>query len=168
MLRAVKASEVKSGVNYKVRRTSAGTFLEIAPSGGGGTSGGTDIACVQIQSVGQDHYSVKLWDLDTEAVTGDAFNVAKPTKLRGTITAETINAVAITYDYTGFTTSYMQREADDGTNSEKQVIVPYILTNDLLWVANVGVTGVVVSSVDVAWLDLNIDARAWARKYDQS
>lgn len=31
---AAKASQLKPGVNYKVRRTSAGTFLDISPGGG--------------------------------------------------------------------------------------------------------------------------------------
>lgn len=166
LMRACKASELKSGVGYRVKRTAQGTTLELGAGAPGTTAQNVTVKWCQIIEILQDHYVVQEWDGD--AVFGDEFNVAKPTKLRGSITTETIDGDAITYDYTGYTTDYIQRLAEFDGAEEKQVVVPHWLAEDLIWALEVTETGVQVSSVEVTWLDLNIDARAWARKFDQS
>ncbi len=95
-----------------------------------------------------------------DEINGDASNVNiyKPTKLRGSVASESIAGDTVTYS--GYTTDKMERTATNSSNSEKQVIIPYVLTGDVLH-----------AQYDVRedkWNDLNVNARAWARKFDQS
>lgn len=50
---------------------------------------------------------------------------------------------------------------------ETQVIVPSYTVDDEIWAVHgiVDQTGVRINDEDVGWLDLNTDARAWAKKF---
>ena len=85
-------------------------------------------------------------------------NIYKPYKLRGSITSETIAGDTVSYGTYG--TDKFSRTATIGGNSEKQVIIPYFLTGDSIF-AEYDILG-------AKWQDLNVDGRAWARKWDQS
>lgn len=114
--------------------------------------------CV-IESIQQDHYVVKEVNA-SNATIGDSFNVAKPTDLRYS-TGETIDGTAITYGSWTATTR-LERTASITGYSEQQVIVPRIVVGKHIYAALVGSTGVASAPY---WVDLNVDGRAWCKKW---
>lgn len=95
--------------------------------------------------------------------SGNQLKIAKPYLLRQTpFDGNTLDG--LTYSYTDGT----ERNVDDGTDNENQIIVPSytIKTNGVIYAAKgiSGGTGVTVDDEDLTWLDINVDARAWARK----
>lgn len=133
-----------------------------------GRSGTADVmvkmAKIQSSGIQQDHVVVKEWNGSSEV--GSAFNVAKPFKLRYAA-SESIDGVTVTYSSYASTT-YVTRTASYSGVTEKQVIVPRLQIGDIILIAQVSHTGVTVSSTELTWIDLNVDARAWCRKNDQS
>lgn len=113
------------------------------------------IRIAQIQSTGNNHLSVRFVD-DTGSPTGAIFDVAKPSKLRHTASNYS--------DVSSITTMGAQsiRVTYTGGAQEVWVVTPNYRTLDLIHIAEVGYTGVTVSGEDLTWIDLNIDARAWA------
>ena len=95
----------------------------------------------------------------TTITTDDAIiNVAKPWELRQTYLHNTTNN-GITYDYTDGT----ERNADDGSDDEDQVIVPaYDIHTDVIINCFQVYTGVIIDDNPVMWEDLNTAGRAWA------
>lgn len=158
LLLACRASEVKAGPGYRVKRASGGTTLEI--DFGGGSTNSVSVKWCKIQSIQDDYVTVLEWD--GSATTGSSFYVAKPTKLRYNGGAsETIDGITVTYSSWAATTRVTRVASISGAAAEDQVIVPRLQVNDLIWAIQVTETGVTVSGADVTWLDLNIDARAW-------
>lgn len=98
----------------------------------------------------------------TAVVGGATVNVAKPYKLRNSITSATIDGNAWTYAYT----NTVERTATSGSYSEYQRISPRVLANDLIFAANIGATATGVTSV--LWQDLNVNGCAWSPNVDQS
>jgi hypothetical protein len=105
---------------------------------------------------GQTNDDYLICDEASSAATN--VNIYKPYKLRGSITTESISGDTV--NYSAYGTDKMSRTATIGSESEKQVIIPYILTGDSIF-AEYDVIG-------DKWVDLNIDGRAWARMWDQS
>lgn len=93
------------------------------------------------------------------------FKVAKPYKLRHSITSASIDGDSISYTYAGDALSKQERTATVDATSELQIVVPRYLVGDTIYYASSVVTGVEVSGSDVGKLDINADARAWAKKY---
>ena len=85
--------------------------------------------------------------------------IAKPYLLRRSITSR----ASITYTYA----SAAERTATSGATTETQVIVPSYVADDVIYAAMpiTGDTDVLVSGQPVDWIDLNLDARAWAKKF---
>jgi hypothetical protein len=103
-------------------------------------------------------------EIDSAGVIGDNAWIAKPYLLRYTpFHEQTRNGIEYTYS------SYTQRTADDGEDTETQVVVPSYVSGDLIYAVRgvVGGTTVTLSGTPpppVEWLDLNVDSRAWAKK----
>lgn len=87
--------------------------------------------------------------------------VAKPYKLRWAVTGATIDSVAITYGSWDLTTQRRTATAP-GPVTERQVITPRYLGGDPIHYVRT-TTGVTDAGVDLMRLDLNVDARAWAK-----
>lgn len=87
-------------------------------------------------------------------------NIAKPYLLRRTpFDDSSRNGISYTY------TSDITRTADDGSETENQVIVPSYVAGDLIFVSNVlPNTAVTVAGTELKLLDLNSDGRAWAEE----
>ena len=65
LLRYVRSCEIKSGVTYRVRRTTTGTILEIEP--GGGASGATiDVAVCDPDTGATKYYRIVGRDVTDE------------------------------------------------------------------------------------------------------
>lgn len=127
---------------------------------GGTASVVPEIRRFRVVSVETDYLYCNTWDGVTQ---GDvAVKVVLPYLLRRTpFDGYTRNGITYTY------TSDTEREADDGSDTETQVIVPsYVVDDEIYAVRNVtGTSGVRDSdNVPVDWLDLNVDGRAWAKQ----
>lgn len=100
--------------------------------------------------------------------SGDlVYNVAKPYLLRRTpFDGETRKSITYTYS------SNYQRTADDGVDTESQIIVPSYTAGDIIY-AVMGIAGSTsvwqdTSSAEpgrnkIFWVDLNVDGRCWAK-----
>jgi hypothetical protein len=124
-----------------------------------GRSVASPIVQARLVSVGNDTLQVVTWDGTTEGA--DEITVAKPFLLRRTpFDGETWNGVDYTY------TSATERSGDDGTNTEDQVVIPPYVADDVVYIVRVfgGTDTVDGASAPVAWLDLNVDGRAWAKQ----
>ena len=120
----------------------------------------------RVQSVENDYLVCRPYHAANESLGDTDVNVAKPYELRRTpFHAQTIaypGAQSITYTYA----SQREREADDGTDTETQVMIPdYWDDDEILAVRNIaGGTGVTVSEVALVWEDLNTAGRMWAKE----
>jgi len=116
------------------------------------------------KSMEDDYLVCRTWDGENEG--DEDINISKPTKLRFSITSETIDSDAVSYS--SYDTSTQTRNADDGSTSEDQVIVPRYLVNDVIYAIRCQ-TFVDDPDADpdsdpmpqLNLIDMNIDARAW-------
>lgn len=120
----------------------------------GRSGGGVEIKCFEVLG---SQTANDYWVCDESPSGLTNTNVYKPIKLRY-ITSETLAGDSVSYSSYG--TDKMSRTATVGSDTEKQVIIPYVLTGDLIYAF--------YDETESRWQDLNIDARAWARKWDQS
>lgn len=126
--------------------------------------GGGGNRAFQISSQQSDYYTGYLWN-GTGFDTGNSVNVAKPPRLRCSVTS--LNGVTYQYD----TVSWTARTASwyvGGTQvNQSEIVSPVYVAGDILTVSAVDYTGVTVSGTPVKYIDLNIDSRRWLRKYYQ-
>jgi len=108
----------------------------------------------RLKSVQGDYITCRTWDGTTEG--GSDVYLAKPMKLRNSITAATISGASVTYSYTNTVT----RVATISSTDETQVVVPRYLTDDLVFGMTCNATGVSGKNI----LDINADGRAWAKQ----
>jgi len=135
------------------------TDIVVSPGNGSGS-----INLYEFASMQGDYITCHPW-------SGNAFNnnasvlVAKPYKLRYSTSNANIDNTIIAY--TDYDTTHQTRNATADNLSEIQIIVPRYLVGDLIYASKVNHTN--VSNVDASsmLLDLNDDARAWARKFSQ-
>ena len=118
----------------------------------------------RVKSVQDDHLVCREWDGTVEGA-GDV-KVAKPFLLRKT-PFDTLTRNGITFAYTSST----ERTAteDSSGDIQNQIIVSSYQVDDLIYViGNVagGVDTQDENSVDLTRLDLNVDGRAWSRKFE--
>ncbi len=102
---------------------------------------------------------------DSSGFTAGSVYVAKPWELRRTpFDGESRNGISYTYS------SNVAREADDGVDTENQVIVPsYVVGDEIVALRGLdGGTGVTITingiETPVTLIDLNLGARAWAKE----
>lgn len=159
---AVHARTLQEGLGYKIRRSPSGVTLQILPGGGRAAQPASPIQRYLITLRRGDYYHARTWDGDTAG--SETIYIAKPAKLRQSINAELIGGNLITYTYNSDTS----RTATFSTFFENQIVIPWYLTGDQIFaIKPIGGTGVVTAAPDtvgqtIEWLDLNIDARAWA------
>ena len=122
----------------------------------------------RIVSEDGDYLTCNEWDGETQGSV--EFIVAKNYLCRRTPfdgSSRTVRGEEISYTYSSDT----EREADDGTNTEDQLVVPAYTADDEIFAMKpiAGGTGASykVGGVDTAieWLDLNADSRAWAKEF---
>ena len=90
------------------------------------------------------------WLTVADALTGERFQALKPPRLRPSETSRD----GVSYTYAGPQT----RTADDGTDTETQIVIPsYLIGDELIVLPYYAPEGAV-------WIDGNVDARAWARE----
>jgi len=140
----------------RVEKAAAGFVIRLDPAaiGGGGTPGTAVVSKFTFQSSQSDYITCH------DGVGADVY-IAKPAKLRGSVTSETIDGTTISYGT--FSGDYTERTASAaGYTDEVQAIVPRFLVNDVIYAATVdGGTGVGSAPT---YVDLNVDGRAWAKK----
>ena len=125
------------------------------------SSGGVTLHRLRVKNFSDfpDSLLCVTWDGETEGA--DEFHVAKPFGLRRTpFHGQTVDG--ITYTFSGM----IRRTASkSGIPSETQVIIPGYFVDGELYAASglAGASGVDVAGVGVTdFMDVNIDARAWA------
>ena len=171
---ATQSALINSVVNGKYSRGPGGTQLICSPiqstyPGSTTTSNSGSVERFRILTGGVlgDYLLCETWNGTTGG--GVTINIAKPPKLRHSVVTEALAGTTWNYTYSsesGYNDG--KRTASDGTNSEKQVVIPLFLIGDEIYATKpTRKTGVTVSSVELEYLDLNVDARAWARKYVQ-
>jgi len=114
---------------------------------------GAKVTRFRYKSMSGDYLVCRTWDGTTEGDTD--VKVAKPYLLR-----ESTTRTGYTYNYTGDQARTSTKTSDGST--EDQVIVPAYVEDDEIWATKAD-TGVTVGGVDVTYIDLNLDARAWAK-----
>lgn len=158
-----RASELKSSTDILVNRTSHGTSLTLANQPSSTTATTNTITQFKVVSDGGDYIMASPWNGST---TGSAVKVAKPAKLRTSITAETINGVSTTYTYTaslsGSVTQSYYRTAAFSSLLEYQQVIPFYLPNDIIYAAPFSTSSPTTLS-SVTFIDLNADGRAWSQ-----
>lgn len=158
----LRAQRIAPGVGYKVRETSDGTFLDIQTGGGGSSS--AQISEFKLNTVEGDYLNCfaragTTWSTVT-------VSIAKPHKLRNSITLAVLDGITVTYSYYEGTVKRMARH---DSAAEIQIVLPRYLSEDIILAAKIDATGVTGhGSTQCEYLDINEGARAWARKYIQS
>lgn len=160
LLRAVVASRITSVVGGRLISGANGTQLVLAPGrGGGSTTTSGDVVFAKLTAIGHDRYftaqKITASDWDTDGVD---ISVEKQWKQWKGISSETIDGVVISYTWV----DENNRTADDGTNSESQVLIPQYNVGDLIFIAKVSNSA---SIIDGTYVDLT--PRQWARRYIQ-
>lgn len=121
---------------------------------GAGGGGGGGLRRMRVKAIQNDYLTCVPWDGTTE---GESVNVAKRWDHQRTpFDGNTINSIEYTY------TSAVERTADDGSQTETQVIVPEWFVNAEILVDSVDSTGVEVDEVELTLVD--VTHRAWARQ----
>ncbi len=126
-------------------------------SGSGGA--GASVSTYRFKSMNSDTLVCHSWDFATEG--SDNILIAKPPKLRFSIASEVIDGDTVTYS--AYDTGAQTRHATDGGTSEDQVIVPRYLVDDVIYVISANTDLLDGDGNPITLLDLNIDARAWAK-----
>lgn len=136
-------------------RGSKSTSVWTQVSGGGGAER------FRVKSVQGDYVTCRTWDGTTEG--GTDIKIAKPPKLRHSVTSESIEGVTISYSYsTRSNNNDGQRTASASGASQTEIIMPVYITNDVIFATKpLRGTGVSVSGTPLEYLDLNVDGRAW-------
>lgn len=160
--------QLTSVVGGRFSQGANGTQLFVAPGGG---SGGKGLALNYCTFVSMGSALITVRPSDGNVDGSDDFQIAKPYKLRFTITSQTIDSVQIDYTYntTGNYCYINQRRTATvhaDTPTEDQVIIPRYLVGDPIYYVTGVTTGVLNgSSVDYGKLDINVDGRAWGKVY---
>lgn len=116
------------------------------------------VAMYKLKSIQGDYLTCRTWDGTNEGAT-DVY-IAKPSKLRTSLAGEVIDGVNVTYAYDA---NFVIRAASAaGYFSEIHYVTPRYNINNLIYAITV-TTAVLRAGVEVGKLDLNVDARAWAR-----
>lgn len=151
LLRAVRRRTPLEGFGYKLRQTENGFTQEILARGGGGGES-SPIRMAFLASVTFDEMT--CIDPDSPATS---IRIAKPYKLRQHA-SQVIDSTTLTYTYV----SGVERNAfQAGLFLENQIILPRYQVGDPIFYAQIEED--IITDVDK--IDLNVDARAWARRF---
>ena len=131
-----------------------------------------------VHEVKGDYVSARKVD-DDENANAEVINIAKPYHLRHSLVSQNISGVAVTYGSYAIDGGNCSRLAGaSGYANQSEMVIPqYQLSNveenavpmhtELLAVEPSGGTNVTDNSntVEILWIDINADARAWCQYY---
>lgn len=170
LLRACIASRIKQGRGYSVKTSPLGTILEIEASSGGGGSGSSIIDAYKLVTMAANHITCRPY-----TDTGDATTpvpIAKPYYLRYSRSQVTVDTITINYTYDAIDSPNAQRVASSGFATQKEIIIPRYKVGDIIYAVRfpegLSATDDLALESNTHLLDLNVDGRAWARKYNQT
>jgi hypothetical protein len=168
LLRKCQRAEIADSADIRPVESSHGTQLFIRPQAGGASTPAASIQQYRITAIFDDYLEARTWDGTTQGST--AIKIAKPWRLRktgwhGVTITYNFNGTLFPIRYTYLATAGYRTALHTGTNAtENQAIIPVYSVNDILYATEpTGGTLVTVAAVALTWLDLNVDARAWAR-----
>ncbi|MCX6896278.1 MAG: hypothetical protein NTZ16_12435, partial [Verrucomicrobia bacterium] len=184
LLRVTRSRSLESSLGARLGDNTTGLNVDVGSAQSeenAGTAentagGGSDIKQFRIKAQGGTSLKCVTWDGVNEGA--NYVYVAVPPKLRSTIASATIRGNLITYTYS----NWPERVATINGVSETEVIVPCYLNDDVIYAGRpIGGTGVMTDPalgpadgivghpttppVAVLYQDLNVDGRAWAKKY---
>lgn len=153
-LRALRICETP---NTGTNRTTKGDFLIVNPG-----VGGAQLQTFRFKSMKGDYLICRAWNGSVEG-SSDIY-LAKPVKLRHSITSETIDGTAYTYSSYSLT-AQTRVSAPASGSAETQIVVPRYLPNDLIYAmaAPTYVQSEDVPAKAVSLIDVNLDGRAWCQ-----
>ena len=167
LLKCVLQRSIKVGPGLRASYRVDGTLIELEGRAASGGAGGT-IQQYKVTVISDDSITCRTWDGTTDG-TSDVI-VAKPYRLRKT----PWNGITVVYDFNGTSYSIVysylatpgfrtaQVTVGGTQTTESQAIIPIYKVGDIIYATEPeGGTDVFVGSA-VTWLDLNVDARAWA------
>lgn len=132
-----------------------------SPREAASTVGPTPIAIrrAEILTVGLGYLLCRDPDIGQGESARQRFYVAMPSLLRATSHDE------VTFVYTDGNTRTASKE---GETDETHVLTPRYVVGDMIMAASpvafgTGLSGIVDQNTEVEWVDLNLDARAWAK-----
>lgn len=163
---AVNANRLAKSFQYRLKETSNGTTLDI-PIPPAGEVTATSVRQFRIKSIADDYITAAEWDGSAE---GTQRQIAKPWRLRktgwdGVLVNYNFNGANFPLRYTYLSTPGFRSAFHANLNqTENQAIIPIYRVSDIIYATEPeGGTLVTVGGTALTWLDLNVDARAWAR-----
>ena len=138
---------------FKIAAGNSSTPTSPSPTG--------SITQLRFKSYHSNYFTCRTWDGTTEGST-DVY-VSVPFKLLE-ITGETIDGDSYTYAYSNDANGNRVRNIGKTGSplfSENQLIVPRLLTNDLILAAPIPTGYNTLAGVAPTYVDLNVDGRAW-------
>lgn len=163
---ALLASQLETHRKATVMNVTSGAGVTCSRVGNNVTIGFSSDAPIntprpfKVMSVSDDHLVCQAWNWSDATASGVDVNVAKPYTLRlSPFDGEEQNGITYTY------TDGENRNADDGSSSEDQIIVPaYDLYDDNIIMVMAADTGVIVGEETLTLIDINVDGRQWAKE----
>ena len=123
----------------------------------GGDAGGP-LQCMMVKSVSADYLTCHTYN-GTEGTTD--ILVAKPHAARQPLIA-TYGGVTYTYTYSAGPDSLnSERESDDGSTAEDQIVTPMWYSDELIQVARTDYSGVTVADVPITYIE--VSPKCWAK-----
>ncbi len=154
---AVRANRIIASPGYKLRPGSDGTAILLDPSPGGKAGGSTmyKITALNGASGGADFFTARVWD-GTTLGSADVL-IAKFWHQRKSVASEVIDGVTVTYNHIDDN----NRLANDGTNSENDVVYPRYVVGGIIW-AEEPKNGTLLTGK--TWMEIR-PPRVWAKRY---
>lgn len=166
MVDALHSQRITSGGGLRMKVTPFGTMPSIDPSKPAPSAPGEATVTVyrfRVKSVQGDYMTCRTWDGTTEG--GSDIYVAKPPKLRHSVTSESIEGTTVSYTYGSRSNNEDgYRTATAGGVDITEIVMPVYIDNDEIFAVKPdNGTDVTVSSVELVYLDLNVDGRCWGQ-----
>lgn len=159
----------------KLTRGDYGNVLDLSPAlidlarklsaGGSGVFASGSATQYRVKSVQGDYLTCRTWDGTTEG--SDDVYIAKPFKLRHSITSAVLDGATVNYTYASLANNLDGTRTATPTSgsAETELVVPRWLANDLIYAVQSNATGVSVGGNALTMVDINADGRAWVKKY---
>lgn len=158
------------GLNTRLKHTSRGTIINTQAPAPEVQEGDSIVATqYKVTAIADDYIEAKTWDGTN--LGSAAVKIAKPWRLRktgwdGVTVTYSFNggSIPIRYAYNAALPGYRSAFLVNQNQTTSQAIIPVYSVGDIIYATEPeGGTFATVNGVDLTWLDLNVDAREWAR-----
>lgn len=160
LLRACKESHLVEGPGYRVKRGSGGTIIDVIPSGKSNIVG-----VYLLQTVEDDYIVAHRWDKESAKEGTEDILIAKPQKLRTSLSTEVKYGVTHTYGYALSPPDSLNEYRTDewSTFTETQAVTPCWAVDDEIVALDVGKTIALSTATAAIRLTMVSPWRQWAK-----